>query len=51
MRALSRDEISGWAGGVISEGVHHLQTHVPGRLDPDGSEIGTIRRGFVGHRQ
>jgi hypothetical protein len=48
-RMLSLNEIGEVSGGVISEGSHGVQTHVPGRLDPDSSERGTIAgAGFGG---
>jgi hypothetical protein len=49
MRMLSLHEIAEVSGGMISEGSHGVQTHVPGRLIPDNTELGTIAgAGFGG---
>ena len=44
MRAISREELTLVSGGRIIEGdgSHGVKQHVPGRLGPDESEMGTI---------
>ena len=43
MRALSLAELEHVSGGMMDEGTSHgVQTHVPGRLGPDETELGTM---------
>ena len=42
MRVIAPNELEHVSGGMIDQGSHGVQTHVPGRLGPDESELGTM---------
>lgn len=49
MRALSLSELEHVSGGMMDTGSSHgVQTHVPGRLSPDESELGTMAGALFG---